>query len=148
MGNAYRLETYSRTNKYHQVNDRQIAIKDLWICIYCSDDDVYSIEFYHHDNLINDYSYVIANLSFEIVWKIIKPYGNTPTDYIIENKPYCTRFERWHYRPLFNAEIAIRKTRIDKLKALIDNKLHESETNFKQKLLLSLEQIDCKIDFL
>jgi hypothetical protein len=147
MGNAYRLKTYSRTNKYHWVNDRQIAIKDLKIGIYCTSDDLYGVKFHHYDEVYPISGlYIIPDLSFETIWKIIKPSydSNMPVNYTIGDDICYDRLKYRYYKHSSDVERAAQKIRITKLKALIYNKLHESETEYKKKLRKN-QKFDCKI---
>jgi hypothetical protein len=118
------------------------------IRIYCIVDDKYWLEFHHYMKYPSqDYS-IMRHITFETLWKIIRPYGNTPVNYAIgwDNGPAFYKHEiGYSIRPIGEAKV-IQEIRIAKLKALIYDKLHESETEYKQKLR-KCGQTDCKIDF-
>jgi hypothetical protein len=146
MEKEHQLKTYRRTNKYHVVNDTQIAMNGIKIYIYCINDDVYELEFNYYDHLFNDYMasdfYILRNLSFETLRKIIKP----PSQCIISDNTCCNRRSILYYVGSSAIEKATQQIRTAKLRALIDNKLHETETAFRQKLKKN-RQIDCIVRF-
>jgi hypothetical protein len=132
------LYSYSRTNKYHIINGIQMAIPNLNIDINYRN-DTYEIEFIHCTNdFICDYYQVYCD-SVDTIWKMIKP----DTAIVIERSDYGPESA---LQITYYADIRYRfNTRHDTLSIMYD-KLHENETNFRQKLKEN-KSLDCKIDF-
>jgi hypothetical protein len=158
MSNEHSLKTYSRTNKYYHINGVSIAVDSLLAYVYCNDSD-YDIEFGCQDDVSSTMRlkheivrehYVLRHLSFDKLWLIIKPYGEILTNYIIIGfHSYDNRYNIWDTYYTDPPAFKKKATQIGyklKLMVLIYDKLHESETAFRQRLLCS-SQTDCKIDF-
>jgi hypothetical protein len=140
------LKTYRRMNKYHIVNGTQIASKGLVVHINCNDPDGYDIDFVYVSKISEIKQHLdIKNISFDTLWKIIKPQGTHNVDAIKRILGKKIRFALPEMEPPCS-DISIRVDLINKLYNMIRNKIYATETAFKQRLL-HCSQTDCKIDF-
>jgi hypothetical protein len=126
------LTKYYRTDKYYCINEWKIEIKNNNLGIWCNKDGSYNITL----NVVK--GLWVEKLTFDMVWKMIKPYDYIDIGSIDD---WYSRFHLTQYD--IHAIIGNGK---HALVHLIRAKLNENTTIFRQKLKEN-KSSDCKIDF-
>jgi hypothetical protein len=134
-----------KTDEYYRINEYKISSKYA-ITLSHYDDGYYEIWMIDFDNLIcggESGCYNMKYLTFETVWKILKPTPDSYTNFvIIRNESKCAI--KCH---MTESDIRTNSECDCKIIDLLYAKLHKTETDFRQKLLHCSRQTDCKIDF-